>query len=328
MPTTKTSKKTTKKPVQKTKKSPKSRKQPKYLHHKPTDTARVWVRGKIHSLGKYESPESWDKYYRLLADLNKFGDVPPPTVSKTEITVAELAIHFTEYAQVYFKKVPQTVEHCKKAMKLLVEYYEQEPVNNFSPRSLQYLRDKLLKAKYVRKGIEKPYARQSINRWIDIIKDAFKFGVQQGWVTGNTFHALQCVDDLKQGHTDSMRMHFIELRAKRKTLNKKGKPQPSQVNRRKRNPKKQPGEQYSIASYARAVNTACNKAIKAGAITEADRWHPNPTWFVESFSNNGKWTVTTLDDVVGIYGQVFLREAICDAQSGDTMKAQMLPAHH
>ena len=369
----------------KVKKQTKTKRQPKYSHHKPTDTARVWLWGKSHSLGKFNSPESWDKYHQLLAEYNKYGDTPPPSVTNTETTIAELAIHYTQHVVTYYKNVPQTVAHCKKAMKLLVKYYEREFVNNFSPLSLKFLQEKLLDAKYVRKGEEKRYARQSINRWIGIIKAAFKFGVQEGWVTGNTIHALSCVDDLKQGRcdapeyrrvmpvsdevlqatlpflppviqdmvrvqryiggrpqdvrnmrycdidfspyesdgvwyytppthktankgkglikvigpraqaaltpylqekrntpeayifspADSMRMRFIEQRRNRKTLNKKGQPQPSQINRRKRKPKKKPGEQYSISSYARAIKTAVEKAIKAGILSESDKWHPN-----------------------------------------------------
>jgi hypothetical protein len=44
---------------------------------------------------------------------------------------------------------------------------------------------------------------------------------------------------------DTMRDRAVELRKNRKTLNKKGEVQPSHKNRRKENPKRTPGEQYS-----------------------------------------------------------------------------------
>ena len=51
-----------------------------------------------------------------------------------------------------------------------------------------------------------------------------------------------------------------ERRKNRKTLNKKGEVQASQKNRRKENPKKVPGEQYSPESYNRAIARASKKA--------------------------------------------------------------------
>ena len=67
---------------------------------------------------------------------------------------------------------------------------------------------------------------------------------------------------------ESMRLHNIDRRRNRKTLNKQGLPQPSQRNRKKAYPKKSPGMQYSISSYAGAIETACKKA-------EVERWTPN-----------------------------------------------------
>ena len=59
---------------------------------------------------------------------------------------------------------------------------------------------------------------------------------------------------------DTMRDRAIELRKNRKTLNKKGEVQPSQQNRRKENPKKAPGEQYTTEAYNRAIARACKRA--------------------------------------------------------------------
>ena len=59
---------------------------------------------------------------------------------------------------------------------------------------------------------------------------------------------------------DTMRDRAIELRKNRKTLNKKGDVQPSHKNRRKENPKKAPGEQYTTEAYNRAVARACKRA--------------------------------------------------------------------
>jgi len=59
---------------------------------------------------------------------------------------------------------------------------------------------------------------------------------------------------------DTMQDIAAERRKNRKTLNKKGEVQASQKNRRKENPKKVPGEQYSPESYNRAIARASKKA--------------------------------------------------------------------
>ncbi len=42
---------------------------PKYRHYKPKNLAVVVIDGKAHYLGRYGSPESQEKYHRLIAEL-------------------------------------------------------------------------------------------------------------------------------------------------------------------------------------------------------------------------------------------------------------------
>ena len=46
------------------------KRQPGYLHYKEKNLARVILNGKPIYLGKYDSPESWEKYDRVLAKRN------------------------------------------------------------------------------------------------------------------------------------------------------------------------------------------------------------------------------------------------------------------
>lgn len=45
-----------------------SRRIPKYRHFKPKNLGVVRVDGRDIYLGKYDSPESWEKYHRLIAE--------------------------------------------------------------------------------------------------------------------------------------------------------------------------------------------------------------------------------------------------------------------
>ena len=52
---------------------------PKYRHYRPKDLAVVRIDGHDHYLGKHGSPESWERYHRLLAErATARGACPPP----------------------------------------------------------------------------------------------------------------------------------------------------------------------------------------------------------------------------------------------------------
>ncbi len=67
---------------------------------------------------------------------------------------------------------------------------------------------------------------------------------------------------------DTQRLQKVEKRRKRKSLNKKGRVQPSQVSRAIPNPSRPPRDQYDKNSYNRAIYRA---SIKAGI----EPWSPN-----------------------------------------------------
>ena len=330
---------------------------PNHRLHKATGQAFVELGGRRFYLGKHGSKASKELYEQRIAEYLANGRRTPPTQTKTGISCHELAIHFLEWAEEYFMSQPTSFAHVRKAMEFLVKHYGRESVNKFAPMSLVFIQKKL---------VEHGYARPMVNRYIGVIKRAFKHGAKFGWVEPSTSYALQVVDNLKKGRTkahefrnikpvdpgvfektlaklpkrvadmcriqrnstmrpqdvcnlracdidrtgdvwlyrppahktaylgevltkyigvqaqailmsyllekedtpeaflfspaDTVRDRNIERRRNRKTLNKKGEVQPSQKNRRKPNPKRQPGRQYTTESYNRAITAACKKA--------------------------------------------------------------------
>lgn len=82
---------------------------PKYRHYKPKNLAVVRIDGHDHYLGRYDSPESHEKYHRLLAERFAHGRVMSdaakdsgPTVG--EISVAELILHYERHSEQYYVK--------------------------------------------------------------------------------------------------------------------------------------------------------------------------------------------------------------------------------
>ena len=58
-----------------------------------------------HSLGLYDSPESWEKYHRLIADHPANGGkpvLPPP--SGEPLTVQRLCLAYSDFAETYYVK--------------------------------------------------------------------------------------------------------------------------------------------------------------------------------------------------------------------------------
>ncbi|HEV3083445.1 MAG TPA: site-specific integrase [Gemmataceae bacterium] len=78
---------------------------------------------------------------------------------------------------------------------------------------------------------------------------------------------------------EMMERHWLELRSRRKT-----KVQPSQLCRKRRRPKRLPGEHYTVGSYEHAISQACTKANRKPKEGNNDtrnlpaiipHWHPN-----------------------------------------------------
>ena len=57
---------------------------PKYRHYKPKDLGVVRIDGKDHYLGKFNTPESFEKYHRLLAERFSQGPALPSAAGKPE----------------------------------------------------------------------------------------------------------------------------------------------------------------------------------------------------------------------------------------------------
>jgi integrase len=165
---------------------------PSYRLHKATGQAFVELAGRRIYLGKHGSKASKEEYERRIADYLTNGRQLPPTQTKSGTSCQELAIRFCEWAEEYFMSQPKSFSHIKMAMGFLVKHYGRELADNFAPMSLVFVQKKL---------VEHGYARPIVNRYIGIIKRAFKHGAKFGWVNPQTSYALQVVDNLKKGRT-------------------------------------------------------------------------------------------------------------------------------
>jgi len=104
---------------------------PGYLLHKASGQAIVVINGKTTYLGRYKSKASREEYERVIADYLANGRKSPPQ-AKTGISVEELGIRFLDWCESYYLKngkMTETVEHCQRAVSLLVKHFGKESVN-------------------------------------------------------------------------------------------------------------------------------------------------------------------------------------------------------
>jgi len=177
---------------------------PNYRLHKASGQAFVELGGRRSYLGKHGSKASKEEYERRVAEYLANGRKLPPTRMQTGISCQELAVHFLEWAEGYYVKNGQSTPQfnlCQNAVSPLVKHFGNESVDKFSPRSLIFLQDR---------WVERGLARKTVNHYVGIIKQTFKFGVEREFVDARTHYALQAVRNLKEGRTKAPEYRKIQ----------------------------------------------------------------------------------------------------------------------
>jgi integrase len=175
---------------------------PTYRHHKARDCAVVTIGGTDHYLGAYDSPESREKYDRLVAEWLARGrqPEPPPTVPEgpvaTGLTVNDLILRFVSHATTYYRRpdgTPTTeVTEYKRTLGVMRELYGRTSAAAFGPLALKAVREKL---------IASDLSRGVINQRIDRIKRVYKWAVENELVPATVHQALLTVRGLPKGRS-------------------------------------------------------------------------------------------------------------------------------
>jgi integrase len=155
---------------------------PSYGLHKATNQARVVINGRHHYLGRFGSPESEEKYARLLAE--HFGNSATradyPADGATDITVSELTLRYwTEHVENYHVKDGKPTDrqyHVKLALRPLCKLYGSTLAKDFGPKKLKVVREEIIN-EGVRKrgGLNRGY----VNDHVRIIKRMFSWSVSE-----------------------------------------------------------------------------------------------------------------------------------------------------
>ncbi len=160
---------------------------PTYQHHKPTNTARVWMFGRLHSLGRFDSPSSYARYDQLIAEWRAAGC--PSWAPMNDPTVGDVAEAFFDHIEPQYPK--EQVEFFKLALRPLAPWHE-TPVREFGPRSLKAVRETM---------VEKGWKRGTVNRAVAIVKRAFRWAAEEEMIDPSAWHGIQAVQGLRRGRT-------------------------------------------------------------------------------------------------------------------------------
>lgn len=172
---------------------------PSYGLHKSKGLARVIINGQHVYLGRYNSPESWEKYRRLIA--RWMADQRPVERQKTKssgpvnLSIAGLVAQYLYFAESYYSDngKPTSEFVCMRdAAKPLCELYASSAVSEFGPLALKNVRQRM---------VELDWCRKHINHQVNRIRRIFRWGVENELVPAGIVQALQAVAGLKAGRT-------------------------------------------------------------------------------------------------------------------------------
>jgi len=183
-----------------------TRRPPKYGKHKPSGRARIVIDGKSIYLGEYGSPESWEAYRRTIAEWQA-NQTPPDeadaSLLRDRLTINELIERYWEFAREHYADAESYLGLSKEGVSMLYalnplkDQYGETFVREFGPKRLKALRDRLV--------TEKGWARSHINRQLNRIKRAFRWGVEEELVAPAIYDALRVMQGLRRRSNKQVR---------------------------------------------------------------------------------------------------------------------------
>jgi integrase len=170
---------------------------PSYRLHKARKCAVVTLDGTNFYLGPYDSPDSYEKYARLIAEWKSKKSLPVAAPGAGQEAAAnkvrDLLLAWMRHAeQRYVKNGRPTseVHSFQTALRPVRKLYGTQPITSFGPLALVACRQVL---------VEKGYCRKRINQHVVRIRQVFKWGVSREMVPETVWRALCSVTGLRYG---------------------------------------------------------------------------------------------------------------------------------
>ena len=154
---------------------------PKYCKHS-SGQARVRLNGKVVYLGKYGSPES-KRAYRDVCRQILAGDAEPIA----EASVADVAARWMAAQALKHGEDSDAYRRRRRAVVPLIEDWGGEPIARVGP-----LRVKKTRERWISAG----KARKTINGYVSLIKEMYRWGVENEHVKPETWQAVLAITNV------------------------------------------------------------------------------------------------------------------------------------
>lgn len=162
-----------------------------YRKHSTRDIAIVQIKGKRYPLGKYNSPESFREFHRVLAQ-HAFGDeadsVSVVARHSPVASIAQFVTHFLSYADARYRKFGEPTSEPKLyriAARPLLALFAHLPSKEFSPRHLKACQE------FFR---EQGHCRKKVNQHVTRIRRMIRWGNQFEYTTVPQWLELKVVE--------------------------------------------------------------------------------------------------------------------------------------
>ena len=143
---------------------------PSYRLHKPKNLAVVRIDGRDIYLGRYGTPESRERYDRLIAEwLTNGRRLTPSLGGAGDLTVSELILAYWRHAMGYYRKNDQPTSEVgliRCALRPLKRLYGRTLAREFGPLALKACRDEFVSAGMCRNTVNLHTGRiRRLFRW-------------------------------------------------------------------------------------------------------------------------------------------------------------------
>ena len=171
---------------------------PKYRLHKGSGQALVQINGRRSYLGKHGTPESRERYRRLIAEWLSNGQRSPdtqPGPNGDGILIDELILPYWRFTQGYYRKngeLTGETDNIRAALRPLRRIYGSTPAKDFGPDSLEAVRQAM---------IEDGLSRNVINARVSRIKRMFRWASKKRLVPPETYYGLKALEGLRRGRS-------------------------------------------------------------------------------------------------------------------------------
>jgi len=157
-------------------------------------------------LGEYGTPESRERYHRLIAEWEASGRRLPPPIYRHSAGAAGTGIRLVEMLRDYWRWASQAYDQgelrsIEILIRMLRKYYGHTPAAAFGPNRLRLLREEMIRGSATDSPPRRPWSRKYINMQVQRIRRIFKWAVAHELIPVSVYQSLRTLEPLKRGRS-------------------------------------------------------------------------------------------------------------------------------